>query len=140
MTANVTVETARADNALRAPLAAIRFTPSDSSVVRFPGRRGAGGAAAADTTSGNGGRMTPPPPMEYNPNMVRLWAKDGDFLRPRRAIKGIQDSRYVVLTDTDLKAGDEVIIGAGTSAVTTSTTTGTNPFMPRMGGRGPGGH
>ena len=135
MTANVTVETARVDNALRAPLAAIRFMPTDTSVIQFP-KRPREGAMAADSASGRGGRMMPPPDMAFNPNMVHLWTKEGDRLRPRRAVKGIQNSRYVVLTDTDLKAGDEVVTGTGTSAAATAATTGTNPFMPRMGGGG----
>lgn len=134
MTANVTIETAHVENALRAPLAAIRFTPTDTSAIRFPEppRRG---AAAGDTTGRPGGGMMPPPQMTYNPNTVHLWTRGEDgFLRPHRAIKGIQDSRYVVLTDTDLQVGDEVITGTGASAVAAAATTGTNPFMPRMGG------
>jgi HlyD family secretion protein len=138
MTANVTVETARADNALRAPLAAIRFTPPDSAMARFPGRRG-GGAAAANTSPGNGGGLTPPPRIPRNPNMTHVWTLQDGRLVPHRAVKGIQDGKYVVLLDTDLKEGDEVVVGTGTSASSASTT-GTNPFMPRFGGRGPGGH
>ncbi|MDD4052575.1 MAG: efflux RND transporter periplasmic adaptor subunit [candidate division Zixibacteria bacterium] len=133
MTANVTVEVARADSALRVPLAAIRFTPSDLSNIAEPP------SGAVAPPAGDSGGM--PPEMTYNANITHIWTLEDGRLRPHRAIKGIQDSRYVIITDTDLKTGDEAIVGTGTSAVTT-TTTGTNPFMPQMGGRrggGPGG-
>ena len=131
MTANVSIETAHAKDVLRAPLAALRFTPSEAD---NPQTAPSGGAMAAVPNGGgpNGG-------MKHNPNRAVVWTLDNGRPVPHRIIKGLQDSRYVAITDSDLKDGEAIITGSSGGSAT-GTTQGTNPFLPRMGGRGPGGH
>src|SRR4029079_12470624 len=59
MTANVTVEVARADNVLRVPSAALRFRPTTDGTQAANGERrqggGTGGTGAGRGNGGNGG-------------------------------------------------------------------------------------
>ncbi len=132
MTANVTIVVAHAENVLRAPLAAIRFTPTVTDTAATA--RSSNGAMAAGTNGGG-----PMHGMKRDPNAARIWTLDNGRPTPHRIIKGLQDGRYVVIAESDFKDGDQIIVGAnGSTAV--ATPQGQNPFMPRMGGRGPGGH
>jgi HlyD family secretion protein len=85
MTANVNVITARRDNVLRVPLAALAFSPRRHAVVSSNSQE-VGGFSA------------------------RVWVDDGGKLRPVRIIRGLDDGTNVEVVDGDLKPGDAVVI------------------------------
>jgi HlyD family secretion protein len=72
---------------------------------------------------------------------VRVWVMNNGQIRPVMLIKGIQNQKYVELAMTNLVEGDSVIIGTNSTSESSATSTSTsNPFMPRMpGGGGPPG-
>jgi HlyD family secretion protein len=137
MTATVTIQVARSDDALRVPLQAIRFTPPESELRDAGERRSrmAGGEArgASDTTSRPMGFHK----RQQDPSRAVVWVLNEGKPKPVRITKGIQTTRYVEVREGDLKEGDDVITGM--SGVTPQTQQQMqNPFapqMPRGGGR-----
>jgi HlyD family secretion protein len=131
MTATITIEVARSEDALRIPIAALRFTPSASEMMKA--RENGGNARAAAAPPGdlkNSARSN---------GWTNIWTLDNGNLRPIPIKKGIQNAKYVEVLESPLAPGDQVIIGTLGSASTSETTTrvqGQNPFMP---GRPPGG-
>jgi HlyD family secretion protein len=109
MTANLAVETGRADQVMKIPAAALRFTPADrvqSNDEEKGARKKAGGSA--------------------------IWILDQANKPERIKVKQkISDGTMVgVEAEQDL-LGREVIIGTQTAASTTPDTE-TNPFAPKM--------
>ena len=149
MTATVTIEVARADDVIRVPIQAIKFTPADFVKPTRPagttsGTAQAGGQRPPSPTPAEGGAMAATPDSgggirhRGNWNSPKVWVLQDGAPRPVRIEKGIQNTTYVAVMDSSLKEGDSVIVGSSAAAATTATQQGTNPFMPRMGG-GPGG-
>ena len=128
MTANVSIETSRADNVLRIPVAALRFTPSEELLATISFDRD---ILTAKRTLHSG----------------TVWPeRDGFMMRPIQVTTGITDSRWVELVSesTDrrpiLREGTELIINAQKGVTTGKTTTGGlfgEPRGPRRGGGGP---
>ena len=128
MTANVSIETSRADNVLRIPVAALRFTPSEELLATISFDRD---ILTAKRTLHSG----------------TVWPeRDGFMMRPIQVTTGITDSRWVELVSesTDrrpiLREGTELIINAQKGVTTGKTTTGGlfgGPRGPRRGGGGP---
>jgi HlyD family secretion protein len=121
MTAAVTIETARADNVLKVPNAALRFKPAD-----------AGGTRPARAGSAR-------PPSNGNEDKGAVWLLSQD--RPTRVPvrTGISDGRDTAVLEGDLTPGTAVITGtASTTAPTAATSPSTSPLLP-FGGRGGGG-
>ena len=117
MTAAVTIETGRAENVLKVPTSALRFTPA-----------GAGGARQA---RGNGRRATAPDEDRSN---VWVLAENQPV---RVAVKaGISDGRDTAILDGDLAPGTRVVTGNTTPAA--APTPSTSPLLPfgNRGGRG----
>jgi len=83
MTASVKIDTARVDDALQAPNAALRFTPPAEV-----------GAEAAPTGAG-----------------PAVWVLDGEAPRRRPVTVGISDGRLTVIEGEGLASGQEVLIG-----------------------------
>ncbi len=154
MTATVTIETARRDDALRVPIQAVRFTPPDVDMSQFTGRgpkagQPANGARAGDSTKPAGdGAMAATRPSDSSgggkmrqqwgkESRARVWIMENGMPRPVWVGKGIQNTRYVEVFDTRLKEGDSVMVGVSGGGAQ-GTQQGTNPFMPRMGGGGGG--
>jgi HlyD family secretion protein len=111
MTAIVTVEVARRDDALRVPAAALRFRPTEEVLAAF-GRE-------------------PLPPGRIEPDAGTVWVWRGGDLEPVRIRTGLADATYVEVLDGDLSPGVQVatraaLAGAGTS----SPGGGSNPLMP----------
>ncbi len=71
---------------------------------------------------------------------TRLWVLDENKnLKPMTVSIGLNDNRFVEIQGTDLKEGDEVVIGMLTAETTNLPGSQSNPFAPRMpggGGRG----
>jgi HlyD family secretion protein len=73
-----------------------------------------------------------------NAQRARVWVMEDGKLKPIRVMRGIQNQRYAELIMSPLAEGDSVIVGTNSPAAS-ATTSGTNPFMPRMPGGGGGG-
>ena len=111
MTATVTVEIARADETLKVPTSALRFTPSETTgdQPRSPGR---------------GSRRE-----------GRVWVLDDGQPQAVPVEVGITDGATTAIADGSLTEGTRVITGAATS--TTAATQSSSPFIPqRRGGAG----
>ena len=127
MTANVSIETARANNVLRIPVAALRFTPPEGLL---------------DTISFDRDILT----AKKTLNTGTLWPeREGVMMRPVQVEIGITDSRYVELVD-EKSGGKRQVLRDGTSLVVnaqagvkTGTTTRGGLFGTPGGGRRGGG-
>jgi HlyD family secretion protein len=137
MTATVTIEVEKRENVLRAPVQAIRFVPSDSVASEYePGGSGMG------TDAGPRSQLPDSASMRKGPRKgrrdiprARLWILVDGKPKSVLAVRGIQNTRYVELVESDLKEGDEVIIGE-TDGQAQLTQQAQNPFAPRMPGSG----
>jgi HlyD family secretion protein len=135
MTANVTVVTARQEDALRIPASALRFRPADFKTEKSngePGRAQASGTTAKgrgaqrdsvhtwDKSQRGGGESR-------SSSLVFVRGQDGKP-QMKRIHVGINDGTFAELKDTELALGDSVILGmTGTSALGVK-------MMPGMGG------
>lgn len=127
MTATVSIEVAQKENVLRVPVQATRFTPpTDGESAARPGPQG--GAAG----QAGGSRRKPAE------NEARIWVMlDG---KPAATLikRGLANTRFVEVVESELKEGDEVIVGIVGAQQSAAQGT-TNPFGPqRMGGPGGG--
>jgi HlyD family secretion protein len=119
MTAAVTIETARADDVLKVPNAALRFRPPGTGGAR-PGHESGGGSTPGE-----------------DKGAVWVLAQDRPMRTPVRT--GISDGRDTAILDGELTAGTAVITGtASTAAPAAATAPATSPLLP-FGGRGGGG-
>ncbi len=121
MTAAVTIETARADDVLKVPNAALRFTP----------RGGSGGTRPAQAT-GPGSK-----PADDKGTAVWVLVQDRPTRVPVQA--GISDGRDTAILDGDLTPGTPVVTGTATAAPAATTAPATSPLLP-FGRRGGGGN
>ncbi|MEW6051653.1 MAG: efflux RND transporter periplasmic adaptor subunit [Candidatus Zixiibacteriota bacterium] len=154
MTATVTIEVAKAENALRLPVQALKFSPSSDVLAMIAEARKVAldrppqqpGAVAStsdvqDSTSmrsqpHRGGRGGWGQAGDSTQAGTRVWTMENGLPRPVRIAKGIQNSRYVVIEQSRLQEGDSVIVGASTTSGQATTTQTQNPFMPRFPGGG----
>jgi HlyD family secretion protein len=113
MTANVKIETARADDVLRVPAAALRFQP--------PSESGEGRAQAPRT---GGGRR------------VGVWEDGG--MQPVRVEAGLSDGTMTAITGGALVEGADVVTGMAGATPRASATAATSPLLPLNGRRGAG--
>jgi HlyD family secretion protein len=138
MTATVSIEVARRDNVLRAPLLAFRFTPPDEDGAgetarpANDGRPGRPRREEGDRSRRDQGQKERRPMAS-----ARLWILDGGRPKPVSIMRGVQNSRYAEIGGDVLKEGDEVIVGLVGVAAQASPQ-GQNPLMPRMPGGGGG--
>jgi HlyD family secretion protein len=114
MTAAVTIETARADDVLKVPNAALQFTPADGRTER-PAR-----------PAGRGSK-------DEGQGAVWVLAQGQPSRVPVKA--GITDGRDTAILDGDLTPGTPVVTGTATITPAAATTPATSPLLP-MGGRG----
>jgi HlyD family secretion protein len=153
MTANVHLETARDDNALTVPTAAVRFRP-DADVFKAlgqelpgqtgqPGRLGQLGQAGQlgqlgqTVQRGQGGRSGQGGQAGSH---ALLWRVVDGKLEPVRVTLGISDGTNIAITSGALQQGAAVAIGVRTDGVQTASTAQTSsPLVPSMNlRRGPG--
>ena len=137
MTATVSIEVAHKENVLRVPLQALRFNPRLEGAGATNGVSALQGMANA-STQGSVGQADAGQPRSRNNNQATVWILSKGAPVPISVTKGIQNTRYVEVTSSDLKESDKVIVGTNSSQ-TSLTPVGQNPFMPRMPGGG-GGH
>ncbi|MBR0257607.1 MAG: hypothetical protein IJQ58_07710, partial [Synergistaceae bacterium] len=128
MTANVSIETAKASNALRIPVAALRFTPPEDLL---------------NTISFDRDILT----QRKTLNSGTVWPeREGIMMPPVRVKVGITDSKWVELIGEEtarkrpaLREGTELVTNAQAGVTTGTTTTGGLFGGPRGGGRRGGG-
>ncbi|MGC8916936.1 MAG: efflux RND transporter periplasmic adaptor subunit [Thermoanaerobaculum sp.] len=123
MTAEVHIQVARAENALRVPAAALRFRPE---MLGLPvasttnGSKPAGGRRQWPWPEGRGGGRPSTGGQRSNPEdklaMVYLpGEKPSDPLRPARIKPGLTDGQYIEVREGDLAEGDRVVVGLATA-------------------------
>ncbi|MCX6829823.1 MAG: efflux RND transporter periplasmic adaptor subunit [candidate division Zixibacteria bacterium] len=138
MTATVSIEVADRDNVLRVPIQAVRFTPPEAKtnlrggMGEAPSDQGRSGqeTAANRDNAGAGGKMS------ANSNQGRVWILFDGKPKAVRLVRGLQNTRHVEVMDTELKEGDDVIVGMSGGAEASASEAAQNPLMPRMGGMG----
>jgi HlyD family secretion protein len=108
MTATVTIEIARADDVLKVPVSALRFTPD----------------TADEASSGSGGR-----------NGGRVWVLAEEEPRAVPVQVGISDGTTTAITEGSLSEGTRVITGVADST-TPAASQSSSPFFPQRRGRG----
>lgn len=144
MTATVSVEVARRDDALRVPLQALRFTPPGMTApTPGQGRRGGGMRDSSAVKTPGGVQAAPAEQKQHrpNPNRAFVWVMENGTPKPIPVIRGIQNQRYAELVESPFSEGDSILVGTTSSNAAAATPQNqTNPFMPRMpGGPGAGG-
>jgi HlyD family secretion protein len=142
MTAAVTVETARADDVIKVPNAALRFRP-DASVFTALGQEaptrgqraqgqgtGAQGARGGQPQGGRGERSAT--------DRGAVWILEQGALTRVPVRVGISDGAQTAVTADDLTPGTRVVTGASSANTTpAATATNTSPLLPiRRGGAG----
>ena len=118
MTANVTVEIARAAGVLRVPNAALRFRPQGS---------------GADPGAGADARQNAAAVRARRPH---VWTEENGQLRPVVVQTGISDGTTTAITGGELSEDGSVVTGLA-SQTTTAVQPSTSPLLP-FGGRGRG--
>jgi len=123
MTAAVTIETARADDVLKVPNAALRFSPRSTSSNAANGARPAHAGGRGAKPGNDGGHA--------------VWTLVQD--RPTRVPvqPGISDGRDTAILDGDLSPGTEVLTGTAATTAPAAAAPATSPLLP-FGGRGGG--
>jgi HlyD family secretion protein len=123
MTADVRIQVARAENALRVPASATRFRPellgltqgaaqvarSDHGAERSAGGGAQPGGQAAAQMAGK---------TDRGPKTARVFlapAKPGDPLRPVTFTSGLSDGQFFEVKDSDLAPGTKIVVGLATS-------------------------
>jgi HlyD family secretion protein len=139
MTATVSIEVAKSENALRVPLTAFHFSPSVGGAAVLAAKA-SNRTAPGEPGQAYGSGMLAVGATEEEPTSgtrVRVWVlKDG---QPQPAIvwRGIQNTSSAEILRGDLREGDQVIVGTTSGTTTTTTSQVENPLMPRMPGGGP---
>ena len=124
MTANVSIEIARAENVLRVPNSALRFRPS-AAESNNEARRTTAGAQPR-------GRMTQ---AENGERMARVFVLGPDDQPAAIRLRtGISDGAMTAIVDGELSDDAQVLTGSTTLATATASASG-SPLLP-FGGRG----
>jgi HlyD family secretion protein len=134
MTAAVTIETARADDAIKVPNAALRFRPTEDVFEalgqKAPERRQRPQGDTTQRTSGDG--AAPP-----RADRAAVWVLAQGALTRVSVQPGISDGTQTAVVSSDLTPGRRVVTGTTTPTATASAPS-TNPLVP-AGRRGGGG-
>jgi len=144
MTANVTVEIARADEALRVPTGALRFRPTAELFTalgqQVPPERGPGDARA---TRAN--RPAPAGEMRRNPGAsprmgrTAVWVLRDGQLRRVPVQTSTSDGVVTAVVGGELKEGDQVVTGVAAQATGAASASSGSPLLPRRLGGNRGG-
>jgi HlyD family secretion protein len=142
MTATVHIETARADDTLRVPAAALRFHPDEELFQALgqdmnwkSGAQGAGGAPGAHSaqvaTAAPRGQTRPA--GEPGARAV-LWQVVDEQLRPVRVTLGVSDGTNVAIVGDALQQGTTIATGVRTDGQAAAAQN-SSPLVPSMGRR-----
>jgi HlyD family secretion protein len=151
MTANVTVEIARADDVLRVPNAALRFRPEGVGAgADATGARAAGAARRASANATPDGASNPGAAAPANATRAsagsggaagggrgrrpHVWLTQNGQLQPVAVETGITDGTTTAIVGGELAENAQVITGVASTAAG-ATQPSTSPLLP-FGGRG----
>jgi len=133
MTANVSVEVARDDNALRVPNAALRFRPEPEFVASTGGQAGAAGSGRRPAGSPPAERRASASSAEGGRGQA-VWLLADGALRRVAVQTGVNDGTVTAITGGDLKEGARVVTGVAAASATASRSSG-SPLIPQRPGR-----
>lgn len=122
MTSAVTIETARADDVLTVPAAALRFRPDPGA---YPAR-------TPDGPDDGGARETRP--RQGAPSQT-VWLLEHGVLVPVDVTAGISDGRLTAIVAGELPEGAQVVTGAAVGSRAAAPAPAASPLIP-MGPRG----
>jgi HlyD family secretion protein len=128
MTANVTIEIARADNVLKVPASALRFRPTDEAFAAL-GQDLPKAASGAPTGRGPGSGARPA-------GAGRVWVLADNRLTPVRVQSGISDGASIAVVGGDLTEGAEVVTAMTAQSSSASSTGASSPLIPQRPNRG----
>ena len=161
MTANVTIDVATVQNALRVPNAALRFKPADAVPATDTAQRAQGGSATSTTGTGGANPERRMAQSGRGPGITGAGGAGGAFQRGGGGVRrpgqqiyildpttkkpkavwirpGITDGHYTQVVGGELKLGDDVIVGLATAKVEGPPPPGSSPMGGRPGGGGRG--
>lgn len=122
MTAEVNIQVARAEGALRLPAAALRFRPELLGLQEASGNGGRpsqgigrGGSTRAPFGQGSGEKKPADRSHQQWATVYLPGQNPGDSVKSARFLPGLTDGRYVEIREGDLQEGDLVIVGLATA-------------------------
>ena len=125
MTATVRIETARADETLRVPSAALRFRPTADVLQAM------GNPAVETTGPATRGARARPAAGSQQATARTIWTVAGGRLDPVRVEAGVSDGALTAVTSPALAEGTEVVTGMVSAAAANSTgASGGSPLVP----------
>jgi HlyD family secretion protein len=141
MTATVRIEVERADDVLKVPAAALRFSPTPGVLEAFGGgkrtQRSDRGAPAETA------RPAAAPNADSGARAGRVWVLRNERLVPVRVTPGLSDGTMVAVESADLQPGVDVVTGVVPTDVARQSPASGSPLMPsfpRRGGNTPRGN
>ena len=159
MTAAVTIETGRADDAIKVPNAALRFRPSAEAFQALgqkppePRQRAQGESAQVPQSGANGrgaqagangqGQRRERGAGNGNGQRNAVWVLADNNLKRVPVQVGISDGTQTVVTNSDLTPGTRVVTGVTTPSTSPAAAPSGSPLIPqgrRFGGGGGGGN
>ena len=146
MTAAVTIETGRADEAIKVPNAALRFRPTQEAFEALgqkppePRQRPQGQAARGPQTGADSQRRDR---AVGDSQQGAVWVLAENTLKRVPVQVGLSDGTQTAVTSGDLTPGTRVVTGMSTPAAATAPAPSGSPLIPqgrRFGGGGGGGN
>jgi HlyD family secretion protein len=127
LTANVRFIVGRESNALLAPNAALRWSPSSLAEVSPDARP----AKSTDPERGAPGGSSKLPEQKEGPNerFGIIWLRNGEYVRPVTVRLGISDGTNTAVTADSLHEGEEVVTGETAEAAPSASQ---SPFVPQI--------
>jgi len=145
MTAAVTIETGRADEAIKVPNAALRFRPTQEAFEALgqkppePRQRPQGQSAGGPQAGTDGQRRDR---AAGDSQRGAVWVLAENTLKRVPVQVGLSDGTQTAVTSADLTPGTRVVTGVSTPSATTAAAPSGSPLIPqgrRFGGGGGGG-
>ena len=124
MTAEVRIEVARAEAAVRVPAAALRFRPEMIGMGGRPGQQAGGGMGGqggggrpsmGGQQGGQSGQGGAPRAARDEARVFLAPAKPGDPLTPVTFVTGLTDGQFFEVKRGDLAEGTRIVVGLATS-------------------------
>jgi HlyD family secretion protein len=133
MTATVTIEVARVDDAIKLPVAALRFRPT-AEMLTPTQQADANGVPARD------GQSRPQPAGgrrgsgNADASTARVWTLQDGALKPIRVRTGISDGMATAILEGDLAEGTAVITGVAAVTTAQAAPAASSPLIPQRPG------
>jgi len=121
MTANLEVTTAKRNNVLMTPVAALNFNPPAE--YAEPWREYLRDNSMVILTSNK---------QEWNVGI--LWKMEGDQIVPKKVKTGLSDGDFTEISSSEFTENDKVVIGMNGTSDKSSQNNNTNPFIPSRPG------